>query len=174
MTNKNTSILEFSEDITKVKEVKPTKPKKVKRPKSTTTEGHYVTNSVLLPEILKAKEMGKVTHALAIMFHKIAERYSMSKSFATIPFREDMVASAVLNLMQNGLKFNPEKSSNPFSYCTQCCYHSFLQVIADEKKQRDIRDNLLLDGGMNASLGFMEKEHDGYRERHADFFGGDE
>lgn len=151
-------------------ETKAKKPKKVKRPKSTTTEGHYVTNSVLLPEILRAKELGKVTPQLAIMFNKIAERYSMSKNFATLPFREDMVAAATLNLMTNGLKFNPEKSSNPFSYATQCCYHSFLQIIAEEKKQRDIRDTLLLDNGMNASLGFMEKEHDAYIERNEDVF----
>lgn len=163
----------FSDNLNKPT-VKTVKPKKLKRPKSTTTEGHYITNAVILPEIIKAKELGKVTPDLARMYQKIAERYSMSKSFATLPFREDLVAAAVLNLLQNGLKFNPEKSSNPFSYLTQCCYHSFLQVIADENKQRDLRDKLLLSAGHNASLGFMEKEHDRYMENNSDFFNKDE
>ena len=153
-----------------LKKEKAKKPKKVLRPKRTNQEGCYVTNSQLLPEVLRAKELGKVTPELAIMFQKIAERYSLSKNFSHLTFRDDMVASAVLNLMQNGLKFNPAKSSNPFSYMTQCCYHSFLQVIADEKKQRDIRDNLLLDSGVNASMGYMEQERDDYRQRHSDIF----
>ena len=146
------------------------KPKKAKRPKSTTTDGHYVTNAVLLPEILKAKEAGKVTPELARMYQQIATRFSLSRSYAHLSFREDMISSAVLNLLQNGLKFNPEKSKNPFSYLTQCCYHSFLQVIADEKKQREIRDTMLLDSGLNASNTFMERGHDDYRANHQDLF----
>jgi hypothetical protein len=167
-------ILEFENNLeTKAVPVKKEKKPKIKRPKKTTTEGNYINNSVLLPEMIRAKELGRVTDELAVMYMKIAERYSMSKNFVTIPFREDMVSAGVLNLLKNGLKFNPERSNNPFSYLTQCLYHSFLQVIADEKDQRDIRDTLLLDEGMNASLGFMEKEHDNYRENHADFFGVD-
>jgi hypothetical protein len=155
----------------KTKKEKPPKPPKYKRPKATSTEGHYVTNAVLLPEMLRAKALGRVTPELAEMFLKIATRYSMSKNYAHLSsIRDDMISNAVLNLLQNGLKFNPEKSSNPFSYTTQCCYHSFLMVIAEEKKQREIRDTLLLDNGVNASLGHMEKEHDSYREKHAEFF----
>jgi hypothetical protein len=163
-------ILQFSDTNNSLDPSPKQKTRKLKRPKSTTTEGHYVTNGVLLPEMLRAKELGVVTPELAIMFKKIAERYSFSKNFAHLPFREDMVSNAVLNLLQNGLKFNPEKSSNPFSYVTQCCYHSFLTIIAEEKKQREIRDTMLLDGGMNASLGHMEREHDTFREKHSEFF----
>ncbi len=166
-----TKTQELPEISISTKKEKPPKQPKYKRPKATTTEGHYVTNSVLLPEMLRAKALGRVTPELAEMFLKIATRYSMSKNFAHLSaIRDDMISNAVLNLLQNGLKFNPEKSSNPFSYTTQCCYHSFLMVIAEEKKQREIRDTLLLDNGVNASLGHMEKEHDSYRERHAEFF----
>lgn len=164
------TILEFSDNLDNLETKPKVKQKKAKRPKSTSTEGHYVTNALLLPEMLRAKELGKVTDELAIMFQKIAIRFSLSKNFAHLVFRDEMVSNAILNLLQNGLKFNPEKSSNPFSYCTQCCYHSFLQVIADEKKHRNIRDTLLLDNGMNASLGHMEQEHDSYREKHYEFF----
>jgi hypothetical protein len=161
-------VLEFDEAKANLTEKKKTK--KVLRPKRNNDSGCYVTNSQLLPEVLRAKELGKITPELAIMMQKIAERYAMSKNYAHLSFREDMVAASILNLMQNGLKFKPEKSNNPFSYYTQCCYHTCLQVIADEKKQRQIRDDLLLDSGFDASLGYMENERDEYRQRHSDMF----
>lgn len=163
------NILEFTEP-TLTEKPKKAKPKKILREKRNNDEGCYVTNAQLLPEVLRAKELGKVTPELAVMMQKIAERYAMSKNFAHLSFREDMVAAGVLNLLQNGLKFNPEKSNNPFSYYTQCLYHSSLQVIADEKKQRQIRDDLLLDSGFDASMSYMENEREEYRQRHSDVF----
>jgi hypothetical protein len=169
-----TNILTFEENTSEISELAPlkkAKPKKAKKPKATSTKGQYLTNAVLLPAMLRAKEQGVVTPELAMMFQKIVERYSLSKNFAHLShLKEDMISAAVLNLIQNGLKFNPEKSSNVFSYVTQCAYHSYLQVIQDDKNHRNIRDSLLLKEGAMASLGFMEAEHDNYREKHSDLF----
>lgn len=137
----------------------PAKPK-AKREKSTTTKGHYVTNGVLLPAVIEAKGLGKVTDKLIRMIQMIAERYSRKSNFIGYSFREDMVSAAVMNLCNNALKFNPEKSSNPFSYYTTGIHNSFLQYMADEKKHRNIRDALLIDAGSNPSFNFMEGEKD--------------
>ena len=136
------------------KEKKP----KQKREKSTTTKGHYVTNGVLLPAVIEAKGLGKVTDKLIRMIQMIAERYSRKANFIGYSFREDMVSAAVMNLCNNALKFNPEKSNNPFSYYTTGIHNSFLQYLADEKKHRNIRDALLIDAGSNPSFNFMEGE----------------
>ena len=87
----------------------------------------------------------------------IAERYSFSPSFAGYSFREDMVSYAAVNLYANWHKFDPEQTDQPFSYFTTAAYRSFLQVIADEKKQRDIRDVLLVEAGSNPSFSFQEQ-----------------
>jgi DNA-directed RNA polymerase specialized sigma24 family protein len=135
-----------------------TKPTVYKKPKSTTTKGHYVTNAQLLEAIAADKENGrKLSPKLAKYLWMIAERYSHSPSFGGYSFREDMVSFAVVNLCANWYKFDPTKSDNPFAFYTTAAYRSFLQYLADEKKQRDIRDTMLVDQGANPSFSFQER-----------------
>jgi len=136
-----------------------------KRPKSTSTEGHYITNDVLLPEVLRAKKLGKVTNELAAMFQLIATKYSFYYSFAKYSFREDMVAFAVMNLVANGLKFD-ETRTNPFSYYTTAIYHSFLQYLAQEKNHRNIRDALLTQTGASGSFAYDDESRAGFNDNH--------
>lgn len=129
-----------------------------KKAKSTSTKGHYVTNAQLLEAIARDKANGmKLSPQLAKYLYMIAERYSYTPSFGGYSFREDMVSFAVVNLCANWHKFNPEKSDNPFAFFTTAAYRSFLQYLADEKKQRDIRDQLLVDAGSNPSFSFQER-----------------
>lgn len=138
--------------------------KVVKREKSTSTRGHYVTNAVLLPAVIEAKALGKVTDKLAKMIMMIAERYSRKSNFIGYSFREDMVSVAMVNLCNNALKFDPEKSANPFSFYTTAIHHSFLQYMADEKKHRMVRDTLFIDSGANPSFNFTGEESHELRE----------
>jgi hypothetical protein len=130
--------------------------KKQKREKSTTSVGHYVRNADLLPAITEAKEKGEVTERLIKMIWMIADRYSKKGNFVNYSFRTDMVSSAVENLCRNALKFNIEKYDNPFAFYTTAIHNSFLQFIANEKKQQNIRDLLLIDSGSNPSFGFID------------------
>lgn len=127
---------------------------RIKREKSTSTKGHYVRNADLLPAVIEAKKLGKVTDKLIGMIRMIAERYSHKHNFAGYSFREDMVSAAVINLCNNALKFNPEKSDNPFSYYTTGIHNSFLQYMAEEKKHRNIKDALLVEAGSNPSFNY--------------------
>lgn len=128
-----------------------------KKPKSTTTKGHYVTNAQLLEAFHEAKAANTLTPRMAKYLNMIAERYSYSSSFGGYSFREDMVSFAVVNLIANWHKFDPAKSDNPFAFYTTAVYRSFLQYLADEKKQRDIRDSLLVDAGANPSFSYQER-----------------
>ena len=130
----------------------------VKKAKSMSTRGHYVTNAQLLEAIAADKANGKkLSPKLAKYLFMIAERYSFSSSFGGYSFREDMVSFAVVNLCANWHKFDPEKSDNPFAFYTTAAYRSFLQYLADEKKQRDIRDQMLVEAGANPSFSFQER-----------------
>jgi hypothetical protein len=154
---------------------KPKKVKKVKKPKKEGVEGNYINNAVLLPEVIKCKAEGKVSNRLAEMFYQLATRYLSAKNFAHLPYKDDLIQNAVMTLCANGLKFkdvNAEglPNENPFAYFTTCIYHASLQYIASEKKQKDIRDQMLVDEGVSGSLGYMESAKDDYREEHKDFF----
>lgn len=131
----------------------------IKRAKSTANpRSHYVTNAQLIEAIAEDKANGqKLSPKLAKYLHMIAERYSYSSSFAGYSFREDMVSFAVVNLCANWYKFDPAKSDNPFAFYTTAAYRSFLQYLADEKKQRDIRDQMLVEAGANPSFSYQER-----------------
>jgi DNA-directed RNA polymerase specialized sigma24 family protein len=118
---------------------------------------YYLTNATLLPEVIKSKKEGKITNELARMLMLLTERYSKSSQFGGYTYREDMVSEALINLCQNALKFNPEKSSNPFAFYTTAIRHSFLQYLNNEKKHRNIRDKMLLELGENPSFNYLEQ-----------------
>lgn len=129
----------------------------VKREKATSNKGHYVQKEDLLKEVIECKKTGVLSSKLAGYLHLIAERYSFSPSFCRFSFREDMVSFALVNLVANWHKFDPERSDQPFSFYTTAVYRSFLQYLADEKKQRDIRDELLVEAGANPSFSFQDR-----------------
>lgn len=140
-----------------IKNAKPKKVKPAKKEKATSTKGHYATNAEVLAEFHVAKEKGVLTDKMARYLQLIAERYSYHPWFAGYSFREDMVATAVVNLTFNWHKFNPEKSTMIFSYYTTSVFRSFLSYLDAEKKQRDIRDELLIDSGANPSYSYSGK-----------------
>lgn len=121
------------------------------------TSKYYITNSVLLPEVLESKKQGKMSDKLAMMLMTLTKKYANRPCFVGYSYREDMISEALTNLVQNALKFNPEKSSNPFAYYTTCINSSFLQYLNFEKKHRKIRDELLIEVGENPSFAFQEE-----------------
>lgn len=133
-----------------------------------TSKKFYITNAVMLPEVKKAKALGRVTEELGNMFILITQRFARHPSFSGYTFREDMEAFAIANLCANGLKFDTERFENPFNYYTTAIYHSFLQYLAEEKKQRNIRDLLLIEHGANPSSTMVDSNHDDFNERHSD------
>lgn len=71
-------------------------------------------------------------------------------------YNEDMQGYAMMMLVRTWNSFNPEKSNNPFAFFTQCIKHSFIQYLNQEKRQRNIRDLLLVDQGMTPSFNFTD------------------
>jgi len=133
------------------------KPKKKER--ATSTKGHYVTNAQILEAFYDAKEKNELTKELARCLTLVAERYSYHPWFAGYSFREDLVATAVVVLCANWHKFDPTKydNPNPFSYYTTTCYRAFMSFLGEEKKEREIKDELLVDAGSNPSFGYQAR-----------------
>ena len=72
-----------------------------------------------------------------------------------------MQSYAMMMLVRTWNSFNPEKSNNPFAFFTQCIKNSFIQYLNQERRQRNIRDEMLIDQGMNPSFNYSESSSDG-------------
>lgn len=123
---------------------------------TTKPKKEYASNSEMLAAWHEANELGVLTPRLAKFIMLLCERYSYHPWFAGYSFREDMVNEAVVNLCANWRKFNPTKQERPniFAYFTTAAYRSFLKVMDQERTQRTIRDELLMEEGFSPSWNY--------------------
>ena len=120
---------------------------------------NYLSNKKLLAQVLADKEKGVMSNQLAQMLQLLTARYAKKGKFSNYTYNDDMQAYAMMMLVKTWDSFNPEKSSNPFAFFTQCIHNSFIQYLNQEKRQRNIRDALLVDTGMNPSYSY-QLEHE--------------
>jgi hypothetical protein len=97
------------------------------------------------------KEHGKFTDKLARMFMKLCERYATRSNVRGYTYNDEMRGQAILQLTQIGLQFDESKSNNPFAYYTAAVTNSFVRVINIEKKNQNIRDDILEMNNFNPS-----------------------
>lgn len=95
---------------------------------------------------------GSITPTLAMMMIKLVERYAMRGNWRNYTYNDEMQSAALLQLSEVGLKFNEAKSSNPFAYYTATLSNSFTRVLNLEKRNQNIRDDMLQDGGYMPSF----------------------
>jgi len=98
-----------------------------------------------------SKEHGTMTRKLAMMFMKLCERYATRSNWRGYTYNEEMRGQALLQLSQIGLQFDESKSQNPFAYYTAAITNSFTRILNIEKKNQNIRDDILEMNGLNPS-----------------------
>ena len=98
-----------------------------------------------------SKEHGQMTKKLAMMFMKLCERYATRSNWRGYTYNEEMRGQALLQLSQIGLQFDESKSQNPFAYYTAAITNSFTRILNIEKKNQNIRDDILEMNGLNPS-----------------------
>lgn len=144
----------------------------IKKKKKST---NYLNNASLIEEIMMSKDVQSenskwtpaqcMTPKLVGMLQMLVDRYSQKSNWRGYTYIDDMRSEAIVSLMQNALKFNPEKSQNPFGYYTQIVTHSFLTFLDKEKKVRRIKDTILEQQGFTPSHARqlendMQQQHD--------------
>jgi hypothetical protein len=97
------------------------------------------------------REHGNMTRKLATMFMKLCERYATRSNWRGYTYNEEMRGQALLQLSQIGLQFDESKSQNPFAYYTAAITNSFTRILNLEKKNQNIRDDMLEQAGLNPS-----------------------
>ena len=121
---------------------------------------HYVIEGNLAKEVGRSHthkgkfnlERGSITNKLAKMFILMVNKYGQRGNWRGYTYIDEMKGQALLQLSQMGLQFNEMKSDNPFSYYTASVSNSFTRVLNLEKKNQDLRDDLLIDSGASPSF----------------------
>jgi hypothetical protein len=97
------------------------------------------------------KDHGNITNKLARMYIMLCEKYAMKFNWRGYTYNDEMRNSAILQLTYVGLRFNEAKSANPFAYYTAAITNSFCRVLNSEKRNQNIRDDILEMNGLNPS-----------------------
>jgi len=98
-----------------------------------------------------SKTHGKATDNLAMMWMKLCDRYATRGNVRGYTYNDEMRGQAILQLAQIGLQFDESKSQNPFAYYTAAVTNSFVRVINIEKRNQNIRDDILEMNDLNPS-----------------------
>lgn len=147
----------------------PLAPGRKKTPKSTADSymklnfypfKHYVIENGQAKEVGRShskkgkfsSEHGSITNKLAKMFILMVNRYAQRGNWRGYTYIDEMKGQALLQLAQMGLQFDEYKSDNPFSYYTASVSNSFTRVLNLEKKNQDLRDDMLIDSGASPSF----------------------
>ena len=105
-----------------------------------------------------SKSHAKATDKLAMMWMKLCDRYATRGNVRGYTYNDEMRGQAILQLSQIGLQFDESKSNNPFAYYTAAVTNSFVRVINLEKRNQNIRDDILEMNNMNPSY---TRQHQG-------------
>jgi hypothetical protein len=81
----------------------------------------------------------------------MCEKYAMKYNWRGYTYNDEMRNSAILQLTYVGLRFNEAKSANPFAYYTAAITNSFCRVLNTEKRNQNIRDDILEINGLSPS-----------------------
>jgi len=134
--------------VTKKVMAKPAKPKKKKKT-------NYLNNKDLLAQVILSKKQGSMSDTLARMLTMLTSNYSKKNIFASYTYNEDMQAYALMMLVRTWHKFDETRFSNPFAFYTQCIKSSFIQYLNQEKRQRLIKDEILVKKGLTPSFNYQ-------------------
>ncbi len=147
----------------------PLAPGRKKNPKSTADSymklnffpfKHYIIENNTAKEVGRSHtrkgkfslEHGSITNKLAKMFILMVNKYGQRGNWRSYTYLDEMKGQALLQLSQMGLQFDEYKSDNPFAYYTSSVSNSFTRVFNLEKKNQDLRDDLLIDSGSSPSF----------------------
>jgi hypothetical protein len=111
-----------------------------------------------------SKEHGNITNKLAKMYMMLCEKYAMKYNWRGYTYNDEMKASAILQLTYVGLRFNEAKSANPFAYYTAAITNSFCRVLNSEKRNQNIRDDILEINGLSPSWSRQSTGSNSYEE----------
>ena len=81
---------------------------------------------------------GQPSELLGSMFKKLAYKTITHRCFMQYSFKDDMAGDALLNMVRYANRYNPEKTTNIFSYFTKIAFNASIVRLKKEEKSRNI------------------------------------
>jgi len=100
---------------------------------------HYINNPDFLEAMKNWTPAQPVDDYIGACFMKIAEGLAKKPNFAGYQFLDEMKNDAIEDCLRRMHNFDPNKSSNPFSYFTQISYFAFLRRILKERRHQYVK-----------------------------------
>jgi hypothetical protein len=148
----------------------------------------YVNNKELYAELKiyneqykKSVELGEerpqISDKIGNAIIQISTRMSNSYNFVNYSYKSEMIADGILKCFSKIHSFDPEISENPFAWCSQVIWNSFILRIKKEQKESSVKAKLIrhkmssefvahgadfdTDSGDNSFITFLQ-ENDAY------------
>jgi len=94
---------------------------------------------------------GQLTRDLALQIQMMATRIGRRGNYVGYTYNDEMVGSALVGCLENALRFDDTRTSNPFAFFTTVIDHEFKRYLTVEKRSQQTRDALLFQAGVNPS-----------------------
>ena len=110
---------------------------------------NYINNDELTEELIKSKQLGKVTDKLSKMFIDLANHQADALHYENPDDKKDCIANALFDLCNNYWKYDPEKG-NAFSLMSNICYFGLCgawRMLYPKKTKGTIRLTFIDDNG---------------------------
>jgi len=101
---------------------------------------HYINNKEFYQQLVEyhaAVERDpetQIPEEIGLKFMKIVQRMGTRGNFVNYSFLDEMMSHALHMMTRYILKFNPERSNNPFAYFSQIAKNAFIYWINKELK----------------------------------------
>lgn len=97
-------------------------------------------------------EEGKISNLMVNSLILLIKRYLQKPCFSTYSYKDDMFSEALAQLSKVLLQFDESRSLNVFAWYTTIIRNAFVKILKDEKKSRDLRDDLIHQTGQTGSF----------------------
>lgn len=110
----------------------------------------YINNKQFLQLIVDYKKKletnpeARVPNSIGEMLMLMTNRIATRHNFNAYTYKDEMIGDGILKALIAVPKFDPERSDNPFAYFTRIIFNAFIQRIQSEKKQRALKNQLIM------------------------------
>jgi DNA-directed RNA polymerase specialized sigma subunit len=110
----------------------------------------YLDKKEFLDLIVNYQELGEKMSRrnkdrLGILILSLVNHIAMKPNFSNYTYIDEMKSNAIITIWKGLNTFNPERTSEAFSYFTTTCFNAFIQIIEKEKITFERKQQIMLD-----------------------------
>lgn len=122
----------------------------------------YLNNKDIKHQLELSFAQGRMTEELGKMFLMLVENIGKKGNYSGYSYLDEMKGVAIITLCRGWNKFNMIYD-NPFAYFTSFVNNAFNHVLKIEKQQRNMKNAMMVDAGLNPANSFSNDDYDDTR-----------